>query len=55
MPGHAGLDANELTDGYAKEATAEAIELGVRPISVHLKAMKEMAMCKLSLFTVFPF
>ncbi len=27
VPGHAGLAANELVDGYAKEAAAEAINL----------------------------
>ncbi len=33
MPGYAGLAANELADGYAMEATAEAILLGERPKS----------------------
>ncbi len=33
-PGHAGLAANELMDGYAKEALAEAMELDASPTSL---------------------
>ncbi len=31
VPGHAGLAAKELMDGYGKEATAEAMELDTSP------------------------
>ncbi len=31
VPGHAGLAANELVDGYAKEAAVEAMELDSSP------------------------
>ncbi len=33
VPGHAALAANELVDGYAKEAAAEAMELDASPAS----------------------
>ncbi len=48
MPGHAGLATNELADGYAKEATAEAIEQGVRPtyISIVKHRIKKSTMKK---------